>query len=100
MIKATHFTHIVVLCLTASLGHSQSLDSEYVAPVHPVPQGKPPGMKVQLLKRGVETQEYAVIFTKGDEAFFRVARVCREMQNAKRTFHRDRRGQRSYLGLV
>jgi hypothetical protein len=31
MIKATHFTHIVVLCLTASLGHSQSLDSEYVA---------------------------------------------------------------------
>jgi hypothetical protein len=50
MIKARRFAYIVVFCLIASLGYSQSLDSEYVAPVHPVPRGKAPGMKVQLLK--------------------------------------------------
>jgi hypothetical protein len=48
MIKATRFAFIVVFCLTVSLGYSQSLDSKYVAPVHPVPRGKAPGMKVQL----------------------------------------------------
>jgi hypothetical protein len=50
MIKARRFAYIVVFCLTASLGYSQSLDSEYVAPVHLVPRGKATGMKVPLLK--------------------------------------------------
>jgi uncharacterized protein len=59
---------MLALCLTATLGYSQDLDSEYVAPVHPVPRGEAPGMKVQLLKSGTE-REYAVIFAKGDEAF-------------------------------
>jgi len=59
----------VGLCLTTTLGYWQGLDSEYVAPVHPVPRGEAPGMKVQLLKRGMENKEYAVIFAKGDEAF-------------------------------
>jgi predicted DNA-binding protein with PD1-like motif len=68
MINAKRFAFMLVFCLTASLGYSQDLNSEYVAPVHPVPRGEAPGMKVQLLKAGPE-REYAVIFAKGDEAF-------------------------------
>ena len=68
MIHAKRFALMLVFCLTAALGYSQDLDSEYVAPVHPVPRGVAPGMKVQLLKSGTE-REYAVIFAKGDEAF-------------------------------
>jgi len=69
MINAKRFAHMLVFCLTTTLGYSQDLDSEYVAPVHPVPRGESPGMKVQLLKGGMENKEYAVIFAKGDEAF-------------------------------
>ena len=69
MINAKRLAYMLVLCLTATFGYSQNLNSEYVAPVHPVPRGEAPGMKVQLLKRGTENQEYAVIFAKGDEAF-------------------------------
>src|SRR5260370_12425776 len=69
MINAKGFAHMLVFCLTTTLGYSQDLDSEYVAPVHPVPRGEAAGMKVQLLKGGMENKEYAVIFAKGDEAF-------------------------------
>ena len=68
MINAKRFALMLVFCLTATLGYSQDVNSEYVAPVHPVPRGEAPGMKVQLLKAGPE-REYAVIFAKGDEAF-------------------------------
>ena len=60
---------MLAFCLTTTLGYSQDLDSEYVAPVHPVPRGEAPGIKIQLLKGGMENKEYAVIFAKGDEAF-------------------------------
>jgi hypothetical protein len=69
MINAKRFAPMLIFCLITTLGHSQDLDSQYVAPVHPVPRGKAPGMKVQLLKRGMENKEYAVIFAKEDEAF-------------------------------
>ena len=69
MIHAKRFALMLVFCLTATLGYSQDLDNEYVAPVHPVPRGEAPGMKVQLLKSGMENKEYAVIFAKGDEPF-------------------------------
>jgi predicted DNA-binding protein with PD1-like motif len=68
MINTKRIVHMLAFCLTATLGYSQDLDSEYVAPVHPAPRGEAPGMKVQLLKSGTE-REYAVIFAKGDEAF-------------------------------
>jgi uncharacterized protein len=68
MIHAKRFALMLAFCLTATLGYSQNLDREYVAPVHPVPRGEAPGMKVQLLKGGMENKEYAVIFAKGDEA--------------------------------
>ena len=42
--------------------------STYVSPSHPIEEGKAPGMKVQLIRDG-DTKEYAVIFSKGDEAF-------------------------------
>jgi predicted DNA-binding protein with PD1-like motif len=69
MITAKRFAHMLVFCLATTLGYSQDLDSEYVSPVHPVPRGQAPGMKIQLLKGGMENVEYAVIFAKGDEAF-------------------------------
>ena len=69
MITAKRFAHMLVFCLATTLGYSQDLDSEYVSPVHPVPRGQAPGMKIQLLKGGMENMEYAVIFAKGDEAF-------------------------------
>jgi uncharacterized protein len=69
MINAKRFAYMLAFCLTATLGYSQDLDSTYVAPVHPVSRGKAPGMKVQLLKGGMENKEYAVIFATGDEAF-------------------------------
>jgi uncharacterized protein len=69
MINPKRFVHLLAFCLTTTLGYSQDLDSQYVAPEHPVPRGEAPGMKVQLLKGGMENKEYAVIFAKGDEAF-------------------------------
>jgi uncharacterized protein len=69
MINAKRFAPVLALCLIIPLVYSQDINSEYVAPVHPVPRGKAPGMKVQLLNGGVENKEYAVIFAQGDEAF-------------------------------
>ena len=51
------------------MGQSQEPTSEYVAPSQAVPKGRAPRMQVQLLTRGEHTKEYAVIFSKGDEAF-------------------------------
>ena len=50
-------------------GHSQQMASEYVSPSEAVPTGRAPRMQVQLLSRGDQTREYAVIFGKADEAF-------------------------------
>ena len=69
MINPKQFVYMLAFCLATTLGYSQNLDGEYVAPEHPVPRGEAPGMKVQLLKSGLENKEYAVIFAKGDEAF-------------------------------
>lgn len=52
------------------LGHSQEAPGDYVAPSEAaVPEGKAPRMQVQLVSRGEQTQQYAVIFYQGDEAF-------------------------------
>jgi uncharacterized protein len=69
MINAKQFVHILAFRLIPTFGYAQDRDSEYVAPVHPVPRGEAPGMKVQLLKDGMENKKYAVIFAQGDEAF-------------------------------
>ena len=69
MINGKRFALMLAFCLIATLGYSQDLNSEYVAPVQPVPRGEAPGMKVQLLKGGMENKEYAVIFAKWDEVF-------------------------------
>jgi len=65
----------LLLCLLLSigvanvLGHSQGATGTYVAPSQAGPRGKAPRMQVQLLSRGEQTQQYAVIFYQGDEAF-------------------------------
>lgn len=55
--------------IVTMLPHSQETSGEYVAPAQAVAKGRAPGMQVQLLTRGEQTKEYAVIFGKGDEAF-------------------------------
>jgi len=59
----------LLIAIAARAGHSQETAGDYVAPSQAVPNGKAPGMQVQLLSNGGPTKEYAVIFAKGDEAF-------------------------------
>ena len=56
--------------LAAVMAASQGTLSEYVPPWEAGPKSAAPGMKVELLSRGEQGREYAVIFTKGDEVPF------------------------------
>ena len=47
----------------------RSTVGDYVAPSEAIPKGAAPHMLVQLLSRGEEPKEYAVIFGEGGEAF-------------------------------
>jgi predicted DNA-binding protein with PD1-like motif len=70
MIKVFGLTYLLSLTgILSMIGHSQETAGEYVAPSQAVPKGRAPRMQVQLLSRGEQTKEYAVIFGKGDEAF-------------------------------
>jgi uncharacterized protein len=62
---------LIILCIgmSTALGHSRETADDYIAPSQAVPKGKAPAMQVQLLSRGEQTKEYAVIFGEGDEAF-------------------------------
>jgi len=60
---------IVTIAIPTMSGQSQEVASDYVAPSQAGPKGKAPRMQVQLLNRGEQTREYAVIFYQGDEAF-------------------------------
>jgi predicted DNA-binding protein with PD1-like motif len=60
---------IVTIAIPIMRGQSQEVASDYVAPSQAGPKGKAPRMQVQLLNRGEQTREYAVIFYQGDEAF-------------------------------
>jgi uncharacterized protein len=55
--------------ITAGLCYSQESAGDYVAPSQAGPKGTAPRMQVQLLSSGEPTQQYAVIFYQGDEAF-------------------------------
>jgi predicted DNA-binding protein with PD1-like motif len=54
---------------TTTSAFAQEAPGRYISPSHPVQRGRAPEMKVRLIRGGEETQEYAVIFSKGDEAF-------------------------------
>src|SRR3981081_3390559 len=58
-----------LLGIGATMGSSRERPSEYVSPSEAVPRGRAPRMQVQLLSRGEQAKQYAVIFGKGDEAF-------------------------------
>jgi uncharacterized protein len=60
---------LIIGLTTTTMGQSQETKSEYVAPPDAGPKGKAPRMQVQLLNPGEKTQQYAVIFYQGDEAF-------------------------------
>src|ERR1700730_4218542 len=75
-VKRQGYALVYILCCVLSwiwiatmTGHSREMASEYLAPSEAVPRGRAPGMQVQLLSRGEPAREYAVIFSKGDEAF-------------------------------
>jgi predicted DNA-binding protein with PD1-like motif len=51
------------------IGHSQEAAGDYVAPAEATPRGAAPRMQVQLISRGEQTRQYAVIFYQGDEVF-------------------------------
>ena len=53
--------------MTRKSASAQEL-SDYISPSAPIELGRAPRMKVQLIRDG-DTKEYAVIFSKGDEAF-------------------------------
>jgi len=70
MIRVHRLGYILLLMGTATLlGHSREGAGDYVAPSEATPRGSAPRMQVQLLSRGEQTQQYAVIFYQGDEAF-------------------------------
>lgn len=63
---------VAAVVLAAGLAASaapQSGQDVWVSPSRPVPTGQAPGMKVQLLRAVGKQKTYAVIFSKGDEAF-------------------------------
>ena len=59
-------------------GAKQSEQDVRVSPFHPIPTGKAPGMKVQLLNSSGGQKTYAVIFSKGDEAFSGITDFARQ----------------------
>jgi uncharacterized protein len=70
MIKVHRLGYVLLWIGIATLvGHSQGAAGDYVAPSQAGPKGTAPKMQVQLLAPGEQTQQYAVIFYQGDEAF-------------------------------
>jgi predicted DNA-binding protein with PD1-like motif len=70
MIKVHQLGYLLLWIGIATLvGHAQEAAGDYVAPSDAVPRGKAPRMQVQLLSRGAQAQQYAVILYQGDEAF-------------------------------
>ena len=70
MIKVRQLGYVLLwIGIATLLAHSQEAAGDYVSPSQAGPKGKAPRMQVQLLSRGEQTQQYAVIFYQGDEAF-------------------------------
>lgn len=59
---------MLAMGLAATAG-SQDAQDVWVSPAHAVATGQAPGMKVKLLGTNGKQKTYAVIFSKGDEAF-------------------------------
>jgi len=71
MIKAHRLGYLPFwIGIATVLGHSQEAAGDYVATSEAIPRGSAPRMQVQLLSRGEQTQQYAILFYQGDEAFF------------------------------
>jgi hypothetical protein len=70
MIKVHQLGYVLLwIGIATSAGFAQAGAGDYVSPSQAGPKGKAPKMQVQLLARGDQTQQYAVIFYQGDEAF-------------------------------
>jgi predicted DNA-binding protein with PD1-like motif len=60
---------LALALVLVSSAAAQAGQDVFVSPSHPIETGKAPGMKVQLLSENGKQKTYAVIFSKGDEAF-------------------------------
>ena len=70
MNKANRLAYMLLWMGIATLtGRSQEAAGDYVAPADATARGAAPRMQVQLISRGEQTRQYAVIFYQGDEAF-------------------------------
>jgi uncharacterized protein len=67
--KSYFFAFCILIGALTSPRVARAGQDVWVAPVHPIPTGKAPSMKVQLLSESGSQKSYAVIFSKGDEAF-------------------------------
>ena len=68
MIKVHRLGYVLFWIGIATLaGLSQDTAGDYVAPSEATPKGAAPRMQVQLVSRGEQTRQYAVIFYQGDE---------------------------------
>jgi predicted DNA-binding protein with PD1-like motif len=61
-------------------------DNASSATSQPIEKGKAPGMQVQLLSENNGRKEYAVIFSKGDEAFSGLSEFAQKFQIASAHF--------------
>jgi uncharacterized protein len=65
---------------------AQLQDSGYLSPSAPVPTGKAPGMKVQLLSENAGVKNYAIVLTKGDEVMSGLSDFARQNKVTSATF--------------
>ncbi|MCC9138489.1 PPC domain-containing DNA-binding protein [Pontibacter silvestris] len=67
MIKAVSFNCILATVLAVFGMSMTAYSQEYSSPTQPVETGRAPGVKVRLLSTNGQTQNYVLIFAKGDE---------------------------------
>jgi len=84
---------------SSSTNCSAEEDSAAYVTSQQIEKGKAPGMHVQLLSENHGRKEYAVIFSKGDEAFSGLNEFA-EKSCDERSFHGDWRLARSDARLV
>jgi predicted DNA-binding protein with PD1-like motif len=61
------FSALSIGFVTGAVGQTDA--TQWVSPSHPIATGKAPSMKVQLISENGKQKTYAVIFSKGVEAF-------------------------------
>lgn len=80
------FTLIGLVTKAKAQQQDSRQDSGYLSPSAPVPTGKAPGMKVQLLSENGGVKSYAIVLTKGDEVMSGLSDFARQNKVTSATF--------------